>query len=579
MSNLVQFILDNFDTIFRDEKSFETFDKMILDLAVRGKLVPQIEEEEPASKLLQRIKEEKERLVAEKVIKKEKPLSPITEDEKPFHIPSSWEWVRLGEIVDVINGFAYKSQEYVKSSKYQLIRLGNVKNNFLKLDSNPVFIDNKIAIQTFSQKIFENDLLISLTGTRGKRDYFYSVLIKKEFLKNKELYLNQRVGCIRGIKDVNSNFLNIIIKAEYLLNLIFDTETGTANQGNIGTENVKKLLLPLPPLKEQERIVEKVEKLQELSKKFKEIYNSNEKTRANLKKSILEEVEKSDTNNELLISLEKLFGNFEKVIKTKEDVKDIRNLVLSLAVRGKLVPQIEDEEPASKLLQRIKEEKERLIAEKIIKKEKPLPPIIEDEKPYDIPSSWELERLGNISNILRGSSPRPKGDPRYFTDERTPYHWITIWDITNKSLDNNLIDTREFLTEEGSKKSTYCEKGEIIIAVSGSVGKSSILNINGYIYDGLAVLKKISNDFNQEYIYLFLKYFVDKINSMATGTAFPNINTEILKNIILPVPPLEEQERIVKRVDELMAVCDTLESKIETSEKINQKLLASLLKK
>ena len=560
---MVKFILDNFDTIFRDEKSFETFDKMILDLAVRGKLVPQIEDEEPASKLLQRIREEKERLIVEKVIKKEKPLPSITEDEKPFNIPSSWEWVRLGEI------FNYGGNGSIKPEA--------IEDNEWVLELEDIEKDTSTILQekfNFERKSKSNKNKFT------KGDILYGKLrpyLNKVLVAPKNGVSSSEIVSIRGYLKLKSEYFLIQLKSPHFSERINKLTYGT-KMPRLGTDDAIKSLLTLPPLEEQERIVEKVKKLQELSKKFKEIYNSNEKIRANLKKSILEEVEKSDTNNELLISLEKLFGNFEKVIKTKEDVKDIRNLVLSLAVRGKLVPQIEDEEPASKLLQRIKGEKERLIAEKVIKKEKPLPPITEDEKPYDIPNSWELVRLGEISNILRGSSPRPKGDPKYFTDERTPYHWITIWDITNKSLNNNLIDTREFLTEEGSKKSTYCEKGEIIIAVSGSVGKSSILNINGYIYDGLAVLKKISNSFNQQYIYLFLKYFVDKINSMATGTAFPNINTEILKNIILPVPSLKEQERIVKRVDELMAICDTLESKIEIGEKINQKLLESLLK-
>ena len=129
---MINFILNNFDTIFKNETSLETLDKLILDLAIRGKLVEQDPNDEPASELIKRIKAEKQRLIDEKIIKKEKSLPPIEEEEIPFNIPNNWEWVRLENIIQVINGYAYKSNEYVKESKYQLIRLGNVKNNFLK---------------------------------------------------------------------------------------------------------------------------------------------------------------------------------------------------------------------------------------------------------------------------------------------------------------------------------------------------------------------------------------------------------------------------------------------------------------
>ena len=318
---MVKFILDNFDTIFRDEKSFQTFDKMILDLAVRGKLVPQIESEEPASKLLQRIKEEKERLIAEKVIKKEKPLPPITEDEKPFNIPSSWEWVRLGQIGETQTGTTPpKSKIEYFNGDICFIKPGDISN--LGINYNNEKISKKAILDNKGRMIKKNSLLMVCIGGS----------IGKSFHTNRDVSCNQQINSITGYQNIDSKYFYYFSKANYFQKNILEESVGSATP-IINKNNWQNLYIPLPPLEEQERIVEKVEKLQELSKRFKEIYNSNEKTRANLKKSILEEVEKSDTNNELLNSLEKLFGNFEKVIKTKEDVKDIRNLALSFAVR------------------------------------------------------------------------------------------------------------------------------------------------------------------------------------------------------------------------------------------------------
>ena len=550
---MVKFILDNFDTIFRDEKSFETFDKMILDLAVRGKLVPQIEDEEPASKLLEKIKEEKERLIAEKVIKKEKLLPSITEDEKPYDIPDSWEWVRLGAIISLSSGqdIPLNLCNDIGDGIPYLLGASNIKNNNIIIER---WIKNPRVIAS------KGDLLISCKGTVGK-------LIINPL---DEINLSRQLMGIKNIfKILNINFLLIFFKN-------YVDELKEKSQGlipGISRDDILLIKFPLPPLKEQERIVGKVEKLQKLSKKFKEIYNSNEKTRANLKKSILEEIEKSDTNNKLLISLEKLFGNFEKVIKTKEDVKDIRNLVLALAVRGKLVPQIEDEEPASKLLEKIKEEKERLIAEKVMKKEKPLPLITEDEKPYDIPTSWEWVYFSDVLDVRDGTHDTPK------------YQASGIPLVTSKNIYNGTLnfENLKYISYEDHLKissRSKVELNDILFAMIGSIGNPVIVDTNKeFSIKNVALFKYyIKNSIDKKYLWYYLKHVQDNMILNASGGVQKFVSLGYLRKYIFSLPPLKEQERIVKRVDELMAVCDTLESKIEIGEKINQKLLESLLK-
>lgn len=244
-----------------NKKFPEDMQKSILQYAIQGKLVEQREEEGTAEELYQQIQEEKARLIKEGKIKKEKALPEITEDEIPFDIPESWKWVRLRDVVSFHGGYAYKSTSYVPESKNQIIRLGNVKNNKIVVDTNPVFISNEMALDTEKYKILPGDILFTMTGTRGKKDYFYTTVVEEEILKVKNLYLNQRVGCLRSLYRINVYWLSMFLKADSITRQVFATETGTANQGNIGSDNTMTILIPLPPLEEQKRIVAKIEEM------------------------------------------------------------------------------------------------------------------------------------------------------------------------------------------------------------------------------------------------------------------------------------------------------------------------------
>ncbi|MDI1233384.1 MAG: restriction endonuclease subunit S [bacterium] len=261
-------------------------------------------------------------------------------------------------------------------------------------------------------------------------------------------------------------------------------------------------------------------------------------------------------------------------------VKKLRQQLLQDAVQGKLVEQNKKDEPASELLKKIKAEKEKLIAEKKLKKEKELAPIKPEEIPFDIPESWVWCRLGEMFEIVRGSSPRPKGDPKYWSKESTPFHWITIADFTPYGINGNLCDTKGFLTEEGSKKSRIVKIGDLLVACSGvgSVGRSIHTSIDGFIYDGILAIRSIPNESLKELVKHFLKYKEEQIYSVASGANWLNINIEILSNYIFPLPPLSEQKRILEKLDELMQYCNELEASIKESETQNEKLLQQVLR-
>ena len=244
--------------------------KSLTHAAIQGKLVGHDPSEGTGEDLYRQIQATKNKLVKEGIIKKEKPFADITEEEIPFDIPSSWKWVRLGELIKFQGGYAYKSTSYVPSSNNQVVRLGNVKTNNLLLDVKQVFIPDDIAASTEDYLIQADDILVTMTGTRKKRDYFFTLAISENDLSMRKLYLNQRVGCLRPIKGIDVSFLLFVLQSEVIKDLIFAKETGTANQGNIGSEDMKRcILIPLPPLAEQKRIVQKLEQILPLCEKLK----------------------------------------------------------------------------------------------------------------------------------------------------------------------------------------------------------------------------------------------------------------------------------------------------------------------
>ena len=282
----------------------------ILDLAIRGKLVPQDPSDEPASLLLERIHEEKERLIKEGKIKRSKKTATEEEIEAPFEIPESWEWVKLEDIVSFQGGYAYKSNTYVAKSDWQIVRIGNVKNDNLLLENSPVYVAEKIGKETLNYLIKADDILFTMTGTKGKRDYFFSVVVPQI---NHKLLLNQRVGCLRRISsEINVDFLSLTLKGQYVLDAIFATETGNVSQGNIGSDNTLKLQIALPPLAEQQRIVNEVERW------F----------------AVIDALESNE--GDLLNAIDQA-----------------KSKILDLAIHGKLVPQDPNDEPAINLLTRI----------------------------------------------------------------------------------------------------------------------------------------------------------------------------------------------------------------------------------
>lgn len=488
----------------------------ILQLAVRGKLVPQNSADESASELLKCIRAEKRRLISDGkiAIKKCHAANKISDDDIPYDLPESWQWVRFSDIAMFYPGKTPQRQKtkYWANGKHPWISIADMAPDGIITSTE----------ETISDSAF-NDCFGGNASPKGTMIMSFKLTIGKVSLLGIDAVHNE---AIISIFPYAVGVAETIIKSYLFKILPMIAITGdfkNAIKGKtLNATSISNLLIPLPPLAEQKRIVSKIEEL-------------------------LPCIAEYDVAEKRMTELNDKFPG------------KIRKSILQQAVQGKLTERDPDDEPAFELLKRIRAEKVRLIAGGKIQEEKPLLPIKSNEIPFDIPETWKWEKVGNIFKIIRGSSPRPKGSPLYWATKKTEFHWVTIKDISDNTVDGKLYQTHEYLTKAGAALSTYVAKGELIIAVSGSTtGKHCILGINGYIYDGLAAVINQTRIISSQYILLFFDWVYERLNSQKTGSAFPNINTNILKNTLIPIPPLAEQKRIVTRVKELLAVCDGL---------------------
>jgi type I restriction enzyme S subunit len=481
----------------------------ILQEAISGRLVPQDPNDEPAAVLLQRIREEKARLVKEgKLKKKDLEETPITEEEIPFEIPASWEWCRIHEISQSYIGLTYSPAD-VSEDGIIVLRSSNIKSGKLTLND---IVRVKKEINEKLQVALNDIIICARNGSRK--------LVGKSALIT-EMSEPMTFGAFMAIcKTPFYSFVYQFLQS----NLFFSqlrkvSDTTTINQ--LTQNNFNSFLIPLPPLAEQKRIVAKLEELlpivEQYGKAQKELDELNAALPARLRQSILQE-----------------------------------------AISGRLVPQDENDEPASALLDSVQKQREQLIKEKKVKaKDIASDPICDDEKPFELPAKWEFVRLNYVAIIARGGSPRPIKE--YLTDSPDGLNWIKIGDTEKGGKYIN--QTRERIKPEGLKKSRMIHKGDFLLTNSMSFGRPYISNIDGCIHDGWLVISPAFGEvFDKNYLYYVLSspYARDQFLGKVSGAVVQNLNSDKVATSIIPLPPLAEQQRIVAKIEELFAEIDKL---------------------
>ncbi|WP_372929972.1 restriction endonuclease subunit S [Shewanella putrefaciens] len=542
--------------------------ELILELAVRGKLVPQDPSDEPASVLLERIAVEKARLVKEKKIKKEKPLPAINEDEKPFELPKGWEWERLGTYSHVFAGNAFKSDDFNNEAGIKVIKITNAGVNvFIETDD---YLPVEFS-EIYSQyQVFEGDLILALT-----RPYISSGL-KVSVCPNgyHKSLLNQRVAAIRALDE--SGFTFLFLRSPVVLKYYQQRFGGSGLQPNLKMSDVTDLFIAVPPQTEQHRIVAKVDELIALCDQLEQRSESQLAAHQTLVEALLATLADSTDADELAQNWARLSTHFDTLFTTEGSIDALKQTILQLAVMGKLVPQDPSDEPAAALLARIAAEKAQLVKEKKIKKEKPLPAISEEEKPFEIPQGWEFERIAVFGLVGTGATPS-RSNPAYW--EPAEINWVS----SGETAELFVGKTKEQISNLAIKETNVSiyPAGTLIVAMYGQ-GKTrgqitELLEPAGTNQACSAIRLIDETKAHKDFVKLFFRKAYLELREHAAGGAQPNLNVGKIASTVIPLPPIPEQHRIVAKVDELMTLCDQLKSRLQTSQQTQLALAESLV--
>ncbi|MGY5267534.1 restriction endonuclease subunit S [Paraclostridium bifermentans] len=560
-------LLEEFSTIFDRPEKVKKLREYILSLAVRGKLVEQDENDEPARCLLERIREEKDRLVKEKKIKKEKPLNEIREDEVPYEIPKGWEWSRIGNLITLKGGKRIPKGHEIKTEVTEriYIRVTDMKNGTIR-DNDLRYIDNETFEKIKNYIITNEDLYITIAGT----------IAQVGIVPAKFNNMNLTENAARIIPYiVDKVWLKIFLESNIVQEFLLDKVNQMA-QPKLALKRINDTLIPIPPLNEQKRIVEKVDYLMEFCDNLEAQLENKVKYGSLSAKSVLNGVSNCSSYEELEEALRFIIDNFKDLTLADGAVGEIKNTILSLAVKGKLVPQDESDELASALLERIREEKDRLVKEKKIKKEKPLPEISEDEIPYELPKGWEWARLGDYTQI----------NPRNNVDDDLDTSFVPMKLIADGFSNIHTFETRKW--SEIKKGFTHFAERDVVVAKitpcfenRKSAVMKNLANGVGAGTTELYVVRSFNELILPEYILNVFKTheFIKGGVHTYTGTAGQQrVKKDYVTNLVIGIPPLNEQKLIIEKVKKLMKVCDELELRIEESKKYSEKMMDSILK-
>ena len=551
-------LLPHFDLLATAPGGVARLRELILTLAVQGKLVPQDPSDEPASVLLQRIRAEKDRLIAAGKIKRDKPLPPIADEEKPFELPGGWEWVRCAdyflELCTGPFGSVIHKEDYV-SDGVPLINPSHMIDGKIIHDPR-VTLKPKDAIKLSAYTLSAGDLVLARRGEVGR----YALVTEREagwLCGTGSFFIRLHSSC-------NRTYLGLtFLDSRFRQNL--QVESVGTTMTNLNQRILLEALIALPPLAEQSRIVARVEELMRLCDALEAQQTLHTAQHTQLVQTLLGTLTDSATPAELADQWQRVAAHFDTLFDRPEAVDALEQTILQLAVRGLLVPQDPNDEPASVLLQRIRAEKDRLIAAGKIKRDKPLPPIADEEKPFELPPGWEWVRLANIVRVLNGRA--------YNKQELLEAGSTPVLRVGNLFTSNHWYYSNLKLEPE-----KYCNKGDLLYSWSASFGP--------FIWKGPKVIYhyhiwKLESwspkNVDVGYLHKFLTEQTAAIKAAGHGVSMVHMTKEKMEKIIVPYPPLAEQSRIVARVEELRQLCDNLRQRLAAGRTTQRHLAEALL--
>ncbi|WJV63311.1 restriction endonuclease subunit S [Pectobacteriaceae bacterium C52] len=532
--------------------------ELILELAVRGKLVPQDPNDEPASELLKRIAAEKAELVKQDKIKKQKPLPGISEDEKPFELPEGWEWTSLAEISEInpkievtdddqevsFVPMPFVSTRFDGMHEQEIKKWVEVKKGYTH------FANNDIALAKITP-CFENSKAAIFSGLKNGVG-----------VGTTELHVARPCSC-----ELNLQYILLNIKSPNFLRVGESRMTGSAGQKRVPKAFFETYPLPFPPIAEQVRIVETFSQLMTICDQLEQQSLTSLDAHSQLVETLLATLTASQNAEELAENWARISQYFDTLFTTEASIDALKQTILQLAVMGKLVPQDPNDEPASELLKRIEQEKAQLVKEGKIKKQKLLPPVSDEEKPFELPRGWGWTTIQSLQpDFQNGLSSRGGSAGNECIV-------IRLADIKNWAV--SFADTRKLtVTDSEAKKYRLNSNDILIVRVNGSadiVGGFVLYNGDQsacYCDHFIRLRLPYKGIIEERYLTLVASSPLvrSKINDLFITTAGQKtVNQTHINSLLFPLPPYKEQNCILNRVDELFAICDTLKARLQSA--------------
>lgn len=528
--------------------------ELILELAVRGRLVPQDSSDEPASKLLVRIQAERERLILEGVGKREKPLDPLGPDDLVGDWPASWRCARLGDVVEIIRGITFPASEKSKQpqpGRVACLRTANVQD---EIEWDDILYIREDFVSRDSQYLQPFDIVMSMANSRE--------LVGKVALVGAEVPARSTFGGFLGVirpKFIEPRYVMALLRTPSARSELIDSASQTTNIANVSLAKLRPLVFPIPPLAEQHRIVTKVDELMALCDRLESGQADSERAHQRLVTELLATLTQSATPDDFAANWQRLSQNFDTLFATEASIDALKQTILQLAVMGKLVPQDPADEDAGALLSRIGRERDRLLELGSIDRAKPMAAISEDDTAYRVPTGWAWCRFGDyalsISTGPFGSMIHQSDYVRGGVPLINPSHMIGDCIVPDPDV--------AVSNEMASALSSYrLSEGDVVLARRGEVGRLAIVSSreNGWICGTGSFVSRFSVEVSRSYLAILFRtdYVRLYLSGAAVGTTMVNLNHGILRNLPVPIPPISEQIRIVAKVDEIGEICDSL---------------------
>lgn len=537
--------------------------ELILELAVRGKLVPQDPNDEPASELLKHIAAEKAELVKQGKIKKPKPLPEISEEEKPFELPVGWEWIKISEI-------GHDWGQKTPDEDFTYIDVGSINKEYGIIEE-PSILSAKDA-PSRARKIVQKGTVIYSTV----RPYLLNIAIIENAF-SPEPIASTAFAIIHPYTAMNANFIYYYLRSPVFINYVESCQTGVAYPA-INDKQFFSGIIAVPPSSEQARITKKIKELMSLCDQLEQHSLTSLDAHQQLVETLLTTLTDSQNADELTENWARISEHFDTLFTTEPSIEALKQTILQLAVMGKLVPQDPNDEPASELLKRIAQEKAQLVKDGKIKKQKPLPPISDEEKPFELPDGWEWCLFEDVVDIQSGIT---KG--RNLANRKLisiPY--LRVANVQRGYLD--LSEVKEIDIPEEEKDKYHVIKGDLLITEGGdwdTVGRTTVWCHDWYIANQNHVFKGrvIGQDIDPYWLetYMNSPYSRDYFASASKQTTnLASINKTQLRGCPVAIPPSSEAEKIMLKLNDFNELCEKLKLQIQSAQQTQLHLADAL---